>query len=235
MSKLKNVTCLHFIDCQSYTKILLNHASYQRCAPLIADLFSFLYERDLMSNLYKLKQYDLKDMFNDTSRYFDDIFTILNPEFEKHIPDIYPTELQLNKANTSDKGTSFLDLNIKFTGSDVHTSVYDKRDDFGFPIVNFPWLSGDVPRLRSYGVYISQLVRFARCCTSVSDFNSRNLQLTSWLLTQGYIYHKFRKSIRKVLQVILWPDVSIWWNIVSRICYEKESLTRSSTVIKSAN
>ena len=93
-------------------------------------------------------------MFNDTSRYLDDIFTIDNPEFEKHIPDIYPAELQLNKANNSDKETSFLDLNIKVIGSDIHTSVYDKRDDFGFPIVNFPWLSGDVPRLPSYGIYI---------------------------------------------------------------------------------
>ena len=51
-----------------------------------------------MSNLHKSKQYDLIDMFNDTSRYLADIFTIDNPDFEKHIPDIYPTELQLNKA-----------------------------------------------------------------------------------------------------------------------------------------
>ena len=100
------------------------------------------------------------------------IFTIDNPEFEKYIPDLYPAELQLNKANTSDKETSFLDLNIKVIGSDIHTSDYDKRDDFGFPIVNFPWLSGDVPRLPSYGIYISQLVRFARCCTSVLDSHS---------------------------------------------------------------
>ena len=78
------------------------------------------------------------------------VFTIDNPEFEKHIPDIYPTELQLNKANTSDKETSLSDLNIKVIDSDVHTSVYDKGDDFGFPIVNFTWLS-DVPRLPTYG------------------------------------------------------------------------------------
>ena len=136
-------------------------------------------------------------MFNDTSRYLDYIFTTDNPEFEKHIPDIFPMELQLNKANTSDKETSFLDLNIKVIGSDVHTSVYDKRDDFGFPIINFPWLSGDVLRLPSYGVYISQLVRFARCCTSVPDFNSKNLQLTSKLLTQGYRYHNLRKTFGK--------------------------------------
>ena len=62
---------------------------------------------------------------------------------------------------------------IKDIGSDVHTSVYDKFDDFGFLIVNFPWLSDDVPRLSSYGLYISQSVRFTRCCTSALGFNSK--------------------------------------------------------------
>ena len=87
---------------------------------------------------------------------------------------------QLNKTNTSDK-----DLNIKVIGINIHTSVYDKRNDFGFPIVNFPWLNGDVPRLPSYGIYILQVLRFARCCTRVFDFHSKNLQITSKLLTQG--------------------------------------------------
>ena len=72
-----------------------------------------------------------------------------------------------------------------------------RGQSFGFPIVNFPWLSGDVPRLPSYGIYVSQLVRFARCCTSVSDFHSKNLQITSKLLTQGYIYHRLRKTFGK--------------------------------------
>ena len=148
-----------------------------------------------MSDLHKSKHHDLIDMLNDTSRYLDDIFD--NPEFEKYIPDIYPAELQLYKANTSDKETSFLDLNIKVTGSDIHTSVYDKRDDFGFPIVNFPWLSGYVPRLPSYGINILQLVRFATRCTSVLDFHSENLQITLKLLTQGYRYHKLRKTYGK--------------------------------------
>ena len=111
-------------------------------------------------------------MFNDTFMYLNDIFTIDNPEFEKHIPDIYPAELWLNKANISDKETSFFDFNIKVIGKDNHTNVYDKRDDFGCPIINFPWLNGDVPRLPSYVIYISQLVRFAMCCTSFLDFHS---------------------------------------------------------------
>ena len=56
-----------------------------------------------MSYLHISKRHDLINMINDTSWYIDDIFTIDNPEFEKYIPDIYPAELQLNKANTSDK------------------------------------------------------------------------------------------------------------------------------------
>ena len=72
----------------------------------------------------------------------------------------YPTEVQLTKANVSDVGTSFLDINIKIIGNDDHTSVYDNAmtSDFLSPI--FPWLIGDVPRLLSYGIHISQLVKF---------------------------------------------------------------------------
>ena len=70
-----------------------------------------------------------------------------------------------------------LKLNIKVVDDDIRTSVYDERDDFGFPIVNFLWLSGDVPRLPSYGIYIPQLICFARCCTSVLNFSK--------LLSQG--------------------------------------------------
>ena len=156
-----------------------------------------------MSNLHKSKQYDLIDMFNDTSRYLDDIFTIDNPEFEKHIPDIYPTELHLNKAITSDKEISFLDLDIKVVGIDVHTSVYDKRDDFGFPIVNIPRFSGDVPRLPSYVVYISQLVRFARCCTSVSDYPFQKSSNYFQTTDTGLQISQASKIIWKFLQVIL--------------------------------
>ena len=76
----------------------------------------------------------------------------------------------------------------------VETSVYDKREDFGFAIVNFPWLDGDVPRLPSYGIYISQLLRYARACSDVEDFHSRNIDITAKLLSQGFRYHKLRKT-----------------------------------------
>ena len=67
---------------------------------------------------------------------------------------IYSTELQLNKANSSDTKASFLDLNLSITNGIVSSKIYDKRYDFNFEIVNFPFLDGDVPRSSSYGVYI---------------------------------------------------------------------------------
>ena len=75
---------------------------------------------------------------------------------------IYPLELKLNKANVSETETSFLDLHLSISDSFVRTKFYDKRDDFDFDIVNFPFLDGDVPRSTSYSVYISQFIRFAR-------------------------------------------------------------------------
>ena len=141
-----------------------------------------------MSNLDKSKKLDLVYKLNYTSRYLDDILTIDNTEFEKHISDIYQAEQMLNKANACDKETPLLDLNIKVVDDDIHTSVYDKRDAFGFPIVNFPCMSGDVPRFPSYGIYISLLIRFARWCTIVFDLRSKDLQTTSKLLSQGYRY-----------------------------------------------
>ena len=60
-----------------------------------------------------------------------------------------------------------------------------------------PCLDGEVPRRASYGVYISQLIRFARVCNHVTDFNARNKCLTAKLLQQGYWYHKLRKTISK--------------------------------------
>ena len=70
----------------------------------------------------------------------------------------------------------------------VSTKIYDKRDDFDFEIVNFPFLDGDVSRSTSYGVYISKLIRFDRASSHVADFNTHNELLTQKLLKQGYRY-----------------------------------------------
>ena len=100
-------------------------------------------------------QADVIDAFNTTSRYLDNILNINNVYFDNMVSQIYPSELQLNNANTSDTEAAFLDLHLSIFNDIVSTIIYDKRDDFVFLVVNFPFLDGDVPHSTSYGVYIS--------------------------------------------------------------------------------
>ena len=110
------------------------------------------------------------------------------------VKQIYPPELQLNKASTSDTEAPFFNLHLSISNDFVSSKIYDKRDDFDFDIVNFPFLDGDVPRRPSYGVYISQVIRFARVCSHVDDFSTRNKCLTAKLLKQGSRNHTLRKA-----------------------------------------
>ena len=170
------------------------------CAPLVEDLFLFCYERDIMLSLSDNNQTDIIEAFNSISRYLDDLLNIDNPYFEQMVGQIYPTELQLSKANSSDTEAPLLDLNLlnlSITNGIVSSKIYDKPDDFIFEMINFPFLDGDVPCSPSYGVYISQLVRFARVCSNVDDFNTRNVFLTAKLLKQGYRYHNIRNTFSK--------------------------------------
>ena len=150
------------------------------CAPLVADLFLFCYERDFMKSLSRENQADNIEAFNSTSRYLDDLLNIDNIYFDQMVDRMYSTELQLNRANSSDTEAPFFYLNLCISNGTFSTKIYDKRDDFD--IVNFPFLDGDVPRGTSYGVYISQLIRFARASSNLNDFNYRNKALTAKLL-----------------------------------------------------
>ena len=132
-----------------------------------------------MKNLSSDNQADVIEAFNLNFRYLDDLLNIDNPFFAGMVKQIYPPELQLNKANTSDTEAPFLDLHLSISNGFVSSKIYDKRDDFDFDIVNFLFLDGDVPRRPSYGVHSSQLIRFARVCSHVDDFNTRNKCLTA--------------------------------------------------------
>ena len=120
------------------------------CAPLFADLFLFCYERDFMKSLSRENQADIIEAFNSTSRYLDDLLNINNIYFDQMADRIYPTELQLNRANSFDTEAPFWDLNLCISNDTVSTKIYHKRD-FDFDIVNFPFPDGDVPRRTSYG------------------------------------------------------------------------------------
>ena len=150
-----------------------------------------------MLSLSDDNQSEVIKAYNSTARYLDDLLYIDNTFFDSMVNHIYPSELQLNKANDSDTKASSFDLHLSISDGFVKTKMFDERDDFNFDIVNFPFLDVDVPRSTSYGVYISQRIRFARVSGRVDDLNTLNKVLTAKLLTQGYRYHKIRKAFSK--------------------------------------
>ena len=95
------------------------------------------------------------------ARNLDDLLNNYNPYFEHMVGQIYPTKIQLNEANSFDTGAPFLDLNLSVYNDIVSSKIDDKPNYFNFIKVNFQFLDGDVPWSQSYGVYISQLIRFA--------------------------------------------------------------------------
>ena len=109
----------------SYTDKLLGMST--NCAPLVADLFLYCYEKDFMDSHNHDNQADVIEAFNSTSRYLDDLLNIDKPYFEGMVNQIYPSELQLNKANTSDTEAFFLDLDLSVTNGVVSSKIYDVR------------------------------------------------------------------------------------------------------------
>ena len=120
---------------------------------------------------------DVISALNNTSRYLGDILNLDNPFFDNLISSISPKELKLNKANNSVTSAVFY-LDMSIDNGKLSLRNYDKRDDFNFDIVNFPYLDGDVPRSTFFGVYISESICFARSCSSVEDSNKRNQIIT---------------------------------------------------------
>ena len=120
----------------------------------------------------------LASRFNFTYRYIDDVLSINNPEFENYLGQMYPVEPEIKDTTESNTFAFYLDL-ILSIGRDgqLHTSIYDKRDDFNFHITNFPFLSSNIPTSPACGVFISQLIRYARACSSYGCFIRRATRL----------------------------------------------------------
>ena len=156
------------------------------CAPLLVDLFLYSYESEFLQKLVKDKKIHEARAFNITYRYIDDVLSINNSRFAEFLPLIYPPELEVKETTDTASSASFLDLYLEFDDSgQISTKIYDKRDDFNFKIINFPNMCSNIPASPAYGVYISQLIRYARVSSNYSDFLKSHLHLRNRLLDQG--------------------------------------------------
>ena len=115
------------------------------CAPLLADLFLYSYENEFLDNMIRSGHRRLAKSFNLCYRYIDDLIVFNNKKFLDYLNEIYPSQLTVEKANKSDHLADYLDLTfIIDSGGKLSTRLYDKRDDFDFHIVNFPYLSSNI-------------------------------------------------------------------------------------------
>ena len=107
-------------------------------------------------------------------------------------------ELEIKDITYTDCSASYLDLHLEIDNEGrLKTKLYDKRDDFNFPIVNFPFVCSKIPAAPAYGVYICQLIRYSRTCGSYQDFLDRRLLLTWKLVNQGFLLAKLKSLLRK--------------------------------------
>ena len=130
----------------------------------------------------------------------DDLISFNNKRFKEFISDIYPKELTISETTESTSIASYLNLLfIRDKSNNIMTKLYDKRDAFGFHIVNFPFMSSNIPSAPAYGVYASQLIRYARCC-SLTDYNDILLShsaLVTRFPSQGYKVNHLSNTIKK--------------------------------------
>ena len=121
--------------------------------------------------------------FNLCYRFIDDLVVFNSKTFGDYVKEIYPSQLTVEKANTSDDLTNYLDLAFIIRSNNrLYSKPYDKHDDFNFHIVNFPFLSSNIPSSPSYGVYISQPIRYA-CAAHI--MMTLDIAINFWL-TDSY-------------------------------------------------
>ena len=173
-------------------------------APQMANLYLFCYEFEFMERLANV-DYKSARKFNNTCRFIDDLETLNNDGVLGRMKqDIYPPELMCNKENEGDQKATFLDMETSVIDRRFVTKTYDKRENYNFVIVNYPDLSGNIPHGSAYGVYTSQLIRYARVCSKKEDFISRATVLKKKLKEKGFTEAKLMKTSRKCIHNNNW-------------------------------
>ena len=135
------------------------------CAPLLADLFLYSYENEVLDKLIKKGKRKLARKFGLPCHYIDILISFKDKRFKEFTSDIYSKELTISETTESTSVAFYLDvLFTRDKNNNITTKLSDKRDAFGFHIVNFSFTSNNIPSAPAYGVDVSQLIRYARCC-----------------------------------------------------------------------
>ena len=145
------------------------------CDPLLVDLFLYSYEADFIQGLLVKNEKKLARFFNLTFSYTDDVLSLNNSRLGDFVDRIYPIELEIKNTTDTDRPASYIDIHLEiYSEGRVRTKLYDKQDDFNFPIVNFPFICSNIPAASAYGIHLSQ------------DFLDKGLLLTRKLKNRTF-------------------------------------------------
>ena len=168
------------------------------CVPLLADIFLYSYKARFIQTLLSTGRKQLAYRFNYICRNIDDVLIINNPEFENYMDKAYPVELEIKDTTGSNTSASYLYYFCRSGGTVNFIFPFMTNVTILFRITNFPFLSSNIPGLPAYGVFISQLKRYARTCSSYECFILRVTRLSNKLREHGYVKERLKSSLKKI-------------------------------------
>ena len=204
-SKEKLLLCINYLIDNAY---IIHRGSVYRqivgipmgtnSAPHMANIYLHVYEYEYINRLIENNEVDKLNKLTNIFRFQDDLFAVNDTNiFENVLDDVYPKEMKISKTNISTCKCSYLDLLVSIYKGKFRISLFDKRDDYKFKVFSYPYLDGNIPEARSYGIYISQLVRFCSINNTFQGFFSDVKNLTVKLCNQGFLLAALRNKFVK--------------------------------------
>ena len=186
----------------------------------LADLSLAKSEFNYMKSLLTNKKMNLAKLLSNNGRYVDDlsVFNYLN--FANLISDIYPGDLVMERSGDNNKIINYLDITIKITESNISTELYNKVDDFNFPVVMYTFPNSNMPIQIGYNVFYSQLLRYSVICSHVSSFVSSSNKLYLILVNRSYNHWKLVLKFRVLLKN--YPNILLKYKIYDSRIIEKD-------------
>jgi hypothetical protein len=213
-SKDELLECIYFLIDNAYVKH--NNCIYRQvigipmgtsCAPHKANIYLHQYEHEYFIKLYETNSVEELAKLEHVYRYQDDLLSLNDSGLlESVLNEIYPPEMVINKTNISARKTNFLDLTISIYRGKFLVKLYDKRNDYNFDVINYPFLDGNIPKGQSYGIFISQLVRLARINSSFNSFIVDCKNLVRKLERQSFNI----AALRKRFEIFVDKYFNIW-------------------------
>ena len=157
------------------------------CGPYLANIFLHFYEYDFIDRMVANEEWEVLRSLHALFRYQDDCLVFEdNNVFSRVLSDIYPVEMEIENTNISTSVSTYLDLQISVHRGKYNFKLFDKRKDFNFDVINYPFLPSNVPKNASYGVFISQLIRLCQVNSNIHGLKRSFKELCQKFLKQGF-------------------------------------------------